>query len=360
MKRLVYRALLTVNITFVIALFISYLAVHISPGDFVLPAFFGLAYPYLLLINLLFVIIWTLFLRFEAIFSIIAIALGFNHLTNYMKIGRHTGELNGTFKVISYNVRLFNSFENKRNPASESGILTLLKTQQPDILCLQEFYGTGNLGQKERAINVSLGGNYFSHLKIIGSGKNRFYGIATFSKFPIIRRGEFIHPGSSSLSIFTDVIIKKDTFRIFNNHLQSFRLKSMERSFFEEITDYEEDKTIGQLRNISASLSNGFVLRAKQAKVVKSQISNSPYPVIVAGDFNDTPVSFSYRTIRKGLNDSFVTSGYGAGFTYKGNYPPNRIDYILYTDALESSHFDIIKARFSDHYPIVSWLRKKN
>ena len=358
MKRLVYRALLTVNIIFVIALLISYLAVHINPGDFVLPAFFGLAYPYFLFINLIFVIIWAMFLKFEALISVFVIALGFNHLMNYIKLGRQSGDLEDTFKVVSYNVRLFNFFENKNNPGSEKGVLSFLKAQQPDILCIQEFFGLGNPGQKDREVNYALGGKYFSHLKIIGSGKNRFYGIATYSKFPVLRRGEFIHPGSSSLSIYTDVLINKDTFRIFNNHLQSFRLKSMERSFIEEITDYEDDKTIGQIRNISVSLRNGFILRARQAKVVKSQINNSPYPVIVAGDFNDTPVSFSYRTIRKGLNDSFVTSGYGAGFTYKGNYPPNRIDYILYNDALESKHFDIIKTRYSDHYPIVAWFRK--
>ena len=74
--------------------------------------------------------------------------------------------------------------------------------------------------------------------------------------------------------------------------------------------------------------------RSLQAQLVKSYINKSPYPVIVAGDFNDTPVSYTYGKIRKGLNDSFVTSGYGAGFTYKGNYPPNRIDYILYDNNL--------------------------
>jgi endonuclease/exonuclease/phosphatase family metal-dependent hydrolase len=82
--------------------------------------------------------------------------------------------------------------------------------------------------------------------------------------------------------------------------------------------------------------------------------------VIVAGDFNDTPVSYSYRKIRKGLNDAFVSSGYGAGFTYKGNYPPNRIDYILYDNALECRQFSITKVKYSDHYPISAYFRKKN
>ena len=208
--------------------------------------------------------------------------------------------------------------------------------------------------------NHALGGKYYSHLKILGSGKNRNYGIATFSKYPIVRKGEIIHPGSSSLSIYSDVLIGKDTFRIYNNHLQSFRLKRMERSFIEEMTASNDKETLGEVKSISISLKKGFVRRARQAQVVKDHVNRSPFPVIVAGDFNDTPVSYAYRKLRKGLNDSFVNSGYGAGFTYKGNYPPNRIDYILYDNALINSVFEIKKVKYSDHYPIIAYFRKSH
>lgn len=360
MRKLIYKIFLVVNILVAISLLISYLSVHISPDDFALPAFFGLAYPYLLLVNILFVITWAVLLKFEALISVFVIAVGFNHFVNYIKIGRPSGNKEGTFKVMSYNVRLFNYFENKKNATSETRVLNFLKTQNPDILCLQEFFVLGDPEQKDQMIKNGLNGKYYSHIKLIGSSRNKYYGIATYSKFPIIRKGEIVYSGSSSLSIFSDVVIKNDTFRIFNNHLQSFRLKRMERSFLDEMTTTDDKGTIGEIKNLSVSLKKGFAQRARQAQVVKAQIDLSPYPVIVAGDFNDTPVSYSYRKIRKGLNDSFVTSGYGAGFTYRGNYPPNRIDYILYDNALESRQFDIIKAKYSDHYPVVAWLRKKN
>ena len=82
--------------------------------------------------------------------------------------------------------------------------------------------------------------------------------------------------------------------------------------------------------------------------------------MIVAGDFNDTPVSYTYRKIRKGLNDSFVTSGYGAGFTYRGNYPPNRIDYILYDNKLMNTVFEIKGSGIPITYPIIAYFRKRN
>jgi endonuclease/exonuclease/phosphatase family metal-dependent hydrolase len=360
LRKILYKVLLAINAAFAFMLLLSYLAVVINPMDFALPAFFGLAYPYLLLFNIILVIIWAMLLRFEAIISIVVIAIGFNHFSNYIKLARPSGDKTNTIKVLSYNVRLFNYFENTHGVTSDKKIIQFLKNQKPDIICLQEYFLLGNPKVEQAFFETALGGEYFTHLKIIGSGKNKSYGIVTFSKFPIISKGEIIHPGSSSLSIYTDVLIQKDTFRIYNNHLQSFRLMRMERSFINELTASDDKETITEVKSLSVSLKKGFVKRANQAKVVKDHINRSPYPVIVLGDFNDTPVSYAYSKIRKGLNDSFVNSGYGAGFTYKGNYPANRIDYILYDDALINSFFEIIRVKYSDHYPIISYFRKKN
>lgn len=337
----------------------SYLAVHISPENLALPAFFGLAYPYILLINILLAIAWAVMLRYEALISVLVIAVGYTHLSNYFQITRSNGNREGTFKVMSYNLMLFTDFGNQ-NSNSEKRVLEFLKSQQPDILCLQEFYVAGDPAQKDTSVVNALGGKYYSHMKVTRSGKNRYFGIVTYSKFPIAGKGEIIHPRSSSLTIFTDIIIEKDTFRIYNNHLQSFRLKKIERSFFEEMASQYDKEALGEMKNLSVSLKRAFIRRARQAEVVKGQINHSRYPAIVAGDFNDTPVSYSYSKIRKGLNDAFVNSGYGAGFTYKGNYPANRIDYILYDNSFESKYFDIIKVRFSDHYPVAAWFKVKD
>jgi len=351
--------LLAANLFFGFSLLVSYLAVHINPDTFILPAFFGLAYPYLLLANIILAIIWLTLLKYEALISVFLIALGFTHLSNYIRIGKPSGDTTNTFKVLSYNLRLFNIYEGS-DANSEKKIINFLKAQKADILCLQEFYVTGVPSQKDSSLRNAPGGKYYSHMKVIGSGSNKYYGIVTYSRFPIIRKGEIIHPGSSSLSIFSDIVIDQDTFRIFNNQLQSYRLRRMERSFLEEITSPVENETFDEVKNLSVSLKKGFVVRAVQAELVKAQINQSPYPVIVAGDFNDTPVSYSYRKIRKGLNDAFVSSGYGAGFTYKGNYPANRIDYILYDNALESRCFEIFKVKYSDHYPVAACFRKNN
>lgn len=345
--------MLASNILFAASLLFSYLAVHVSPEKIALPALFGLAYPYLLLINMLFAIAWAILLKYEFIISVAVIALGFTHLSNYIKIGRPHDDKEFDFKVLSYNVRLFNLYED-RSAGSERKVISLLREQKPDIICLQEFFINGDPETKEKAFRDAMGGNYRSHMKVISTGRNRYYGIITLSRYPVAGRGEIVHPSSSSLTIYTDIVIDSDTFRIYNNHLQSFRLRKMERSFVEEMTDPDDNEAINTVRNLSLSLRKGFVRRAQQADILKEKINNSPYPVIVAGDFNDTPVSYSYRRIRKGLNDAFVNSGYGAGFTYRGNYPANRIDYILYNNKLKSRQFEILKVRYSDHYPVAA------
>jgi endonuclease/exonuclease/phosphatase family metal-dependent hydrolase len=358
LRKILHRIFLGINIFFALSLLIAYLAVHINPEDFAFPAYFGLAYPYLLLINLVFAVIWAVNLKYEALISVFVIALGFTHLSNYIKFRKPKNEKTGTFQVMSYNVRLFNYFEKPGSNGSENKIFAIVKSRKPDIICFQEIYINGSASKIDTEIMKALGGKYYSHKKLIGRGKNKFYGIVTYSRFPIAGKGEIVHPGSSSLSIYTDVVISKDTFRIFNNHLQSFRLRRTERSFVEELVDSEDKQSIDEIKTLSKSLKTGFVRRALQAQMVKNYVNRSPYPVIVIGDFNDTPVSYAYRKIRKGLNDSFVKSGYGAGFTYNGNYPPNRIDYILYDNKLQSTNFEIIKAKYSDHYPIYASFRK--
>ncbi len=360
MKKILYRISLGVTIIFALSLLLSYLAMHVNPSDFALPAFFGLAYPYLLLANILIAIAWLVALRFEALISVVVIAIGYNHFSNYIKLTNPSGGKSNTFKVLSYNVRLFNYYETRNGVYSPKRVLDFLKSQNADIICLQEFFLLGNPDVEKEAMLRELGSKYNIHFKLLKVSNNRYYGIATFSRFPIANKGEFVHNNSSSLSIYTDVVINRDTFRIFNNHLQSFMLKRMNKSLLDEMASSGNKELMDEVKSLSISLKKGFVNRSQQAQLLKNKVNNSPYPVIVLGDFNDTPVSYTYWKICKGLDDAFLTSGYGAGFTYKGNYPPNRIDYILYDNKLVNTYFEIKKIKYSDHYPIEAYFRLSN
>ncbi|MBN1388393.1 MAG: endonuclease/exonuclease/phosphatase family protein [Bacteroidales bacterium] len=354
MKKLLRKILFGLNIIAALALLIAYASVIINPEKIAFPAFFGLAYPYLLLVNIIFIIFWAVNFKREVFVSIIVIALGFNHFNNFIRFGKNeTGEYD--FSLMSYNIRLFNHYDTQIN--SEKDIMNYLQSNNPDILCLQEFYLNGPVSSIDRRFAEPVSKDYNVHKKFVRIKDDRYYGIITFSTFPVIARGDILHPNSASLSIYTDILIDTDTVRIYNNHLQSFKLRGMERSLLEEIYANDEDDTMKELRDLSFSLKQGFARRAYQARILKEHINSCSYPVIVCGDFNDTPISYTYHKIRKGLKDAFVESGSGAGFTYKGKYPSNRIDYILYDKKLISNGYTTDRVKHSDHYPITAYFR---
>jgi endonuclease/exonuclease/phosphatase family metal-dependent hydrolase len=357
LKRFSRNVLLSVNIVLVIMLLLAYLSVYIHPSSTAIPALFGLAYPYIAAANIVMILIWLLFRRWYVFLSFFAIALGFGHIQNFIRFSNHGTELHHDIKVMSYNVRLFNFYEESETDTHRK-MLELLRKENPGILCLQEYYVRGDPAAGERKLKEGLGGKLYTHVKLIKSGSSSRYGIVTVSRYPIIYRGDIVHPGSSSLTIFSDVVIDTDTFRIYNNHLQSFRLRRVEGTLLSEISGEDQGGSMKSISGIFRSLTHGFSSRALQVDRVRKHIETSPYPVIVAGDFNDTPISYTYHKMIRGLKDAFVEAGYGAGFTYRGKYPPNRIDYILYNEDIECKDFDIVKVRYSDHYPIIAYFRR--
>jgi len=356
-RRFTRNILLAVNLLLVILLVLAYLSIYINPATIAFPALFGLAYPYIAAANVAMVFVWILFRKWYALLSAIALAAGFGYIHNFIRFTNHGKEEHHDLKLLSYNVRLFNNYESDEKN-THSRVLQLLRKENPGIICLQEYYVRGDPAVGERKLKEGVGGNRYTHFKLIKSGTASRYGIATISRYPIIYRGDVIHPGSSSLTIFSDIVVDTDTFRVYNNHLQSFRLRRMERNLLSELAGEERGRSMDNISDIYKSLMQGFASRALQVDRVRRHMELSPYPVIVAGDFNDTPVSYTYRVMRRGLNDAFVEAGYGAGFTYRGKYPPNRIDYIIYGEGIECTDFDIVKVRYSDHYPVIAYFRR--
>jgi len=356
-KRFSRNILLAVNIVLVIMLLVAYLSIFINPATTAIPALFGLAYPYIAAANIAMVLFWIIFRRWYALISAAAIVIGIGYIHNFIRFTNHGKEEHHELKLISYNVRLFNFYEESEHNTLTK-MLQLLRKEDPGILCLQEYYVRGDPAAGERKLKNGLGGSWSTHFKLIKSGAASRYGIATITRYPVVYRGDIVHPGSSSLTIFTDIVVDTDTFRVYNNHLQSFRLRRVEGTLLSDITEEVQGRSMESLSGIYRSLTEGFASRALQVDRVRRHIESSPYPVIITGDFNDTPVSYTYRRMRRGLKDAFVEAGYGAGFTYRGKYPPNRIDYILYSEEIQCTDFDIVKVRYSDHYPVIAYFRR--
>jgi endonuclease/exonuclease/phosphatase family metal-dependent hydrolase len=366
LRKIAGKLIFYANIFVAVLLLLSYTAPFINPSTLLFPAFLGLAYPYLLLINLVFLAYWIIRFRKELLISLIVILIGWGHLMNFLPLN-FSGEKNPvasetetTVSFMSYNVRLFDQYKWSKEKNPGTGIFALIDEHDPDILCLQEFYTRNRMGQREADIRRSLKKYpYYSVYYTVQSGPSSGVGIATFSKYPIIKTSRIPFDNSVNQAVYTDIRAGKDTLRVFNIHLQSIRFGQRNYSFLDTLSLKYSNRQLEEVKDIGLRLKDAFVRRADQSKIIHNYIAESPHPVVVAGDFNDTPTSYSYRKIKKGLDDAFREAGRGFGNTYAGELPSYRIDYILYSKDLEATGFRRIKSRYSDHFPVIATLRWK-
>ncbi len=357
------RILLLINYFFAICLLISYTASYISPATLWIIAFFGLVYPILLIINIIFVIFWLLRLKKHLFISLISILIGWNHITNYIQFNNKQKPVSDNkVKILSYNIRSFGLYNYNKdwsyNFERRDSIFKFIKNQSSDIICFQEFVydKTGKFKTLDAIIKFQKAVNY--HTEYTKSSKNiNYFGLATFSYYPIINKGKILfNTNSCNSCIFSDIKINNDTIRVYNVHFESVHLGNKDYKFAEDMSDIKNITNKKEVKKgskrILSLLKTSSIKRASQAELVAIHIKSSPYPVIICGDFNDVPSSYTYHTVSKGLLDAFVQNGKGFEQTYSGIFPSFRIDYILYNKKITSYNFKTYHIKSSDHYPV--------
>lgn len=350
------KIFLTTNIVAVILLFCCYLAGIINPVRFWPIAFFSLLYPTILLINIGFITLWIAKGNKEFLISLIAILIGWTTFhANFNLNFKEIPEDSKSIKVLTYNVKNFDLYNWKKGGETKDKIFEFLKEQNADILCFQEyFHSTHHKGFETNSDLKKLLKSKDIHTFFTETHKRGDnWGMAIYSKYPIIKKQDIRFKGlKHNTCIMADIVIRKDTIRVINVHLASIGLGDKTTNF-NKINDKdwkEEDLDIAL--SISKKLKSAFQKRGEQVDKIAQLIKNSPYPVLVCGDFNDTPASYSYKKLADGLTDAFIESGNGFGNTYNGNYPSFRIDYILHHPKFKSYNFKTHKKDLSDHYAI--------
>ncbi len=352
----------------VFSLLLSYLCPFVHPESFKILPFFGLAYPIIVIINLLFLLFWIFRRKRIAWLIVVALVLGLGlHFRSLATVfSQENAPKNASlWKVMSYNVRLFDVYNEDVNLANEhrKSIIDFVVNNEPDVVCFQEFY------HQDKPTKFSTRDVLIDLLKIKGyherySHKRRNrqnFGISLLSKYPVIAKGDVMFDNFSSTDnycIFSDIVKGKDTLRVYSVHLQSIKLQQQEYSLFGEKGKEVVDKK-STIRLLIEKLTVAYPARANQALKVIEHMETSPYPVIVCGDFNDTPMSFVYNQFNKQLIDAFRNCSNGIGKTYVGRVPAGRIDYIFHDKRLNSQNFHIQEKPFSDHRAIFCELWKK-
>ncbi|WMX14723.1 MULTISPECIES: endonuclease/exonuclease/phosphatase family protein [unclassified Aureispira] len=357
LKNTFTKLLFGANIIVSLLLLCSYLAIWIPPSTFYWFALLANGYPFLLLINLLFAFLWLYRRKRYFYLSLIAIFLGGSHLFNLIGFNwSNTAPSENSVRIMSYNVRYFNATalsDKKKLEQAQQKILRTIEAQAIDIFCGQEFSGkTARYNQTAKQfLEDKMGLTY--HFQ--GGGSS----LAIFSKYPILKKGTIDFPNSYNGAIYADLKYHGKTIRVYCFHLQSIGLGSDEHELFDEdnLSTLGQNATQKKYQRINNKLKEAFLQREEQANFIAQHIHNSPYPVLVCGDMNDTPSSYAYGQLAQNLTDAFREKGSGLGSTYAGLLPFLRIDYIFTSPINSVEAFRVVSNTSSDHYPIYTHIR---
>lgn len=329
---LIDKILYALNLVAAILLMLSFVTPYIPPENFPLLSALSLMVSPLLVINFLFIIYWLIRLKKRVWLSAVLLVVGYFHFNAFWKWGTDN-ELtsNDQLKLLSFNVQLFEAYKEEPDPEVYTKFKTLIDEHQPDVLLIQEFYR-----QKSKVFDV------FPYQYVHFRG-NRKLGHAIFSKYPLLNKGAFDFDSTNNNCIFADVVTKTDTLRVYNIHLQSFKISPSVAALQD-----------GSTKQLGKNIRKGFKLQQQQIASVLEHSTGSGYPVIMGGDLNNTAFSYVYRKIAQQYQDSFHEAGSGLGSTFTFDFYPVRIDYIFAEPPLKVLDFETLKRPFSDHRPIMS------
>ncbi|MEY3948587.1 MAG: hypothetical protein RL512_1398 [Bacteroidota bacterium] len=327
----------------------------------------GLSFPILLFLVVCFFFGWLILLKFDLIFiSLVALGLGYKSIAVFIgfnaPLSFATDSGGRSIRIVSWNVARFIELarNNNKGSATRKKMLSLLKEQGADILCLQEFYTSENPAFYDniRAIQQTLGFRYY-YFPFDKDGDRNYYSSIIFSKFPIVDSSflRYPRPSQPEALVQADIKVGPDTIRVFTTHLQSQRFDKIDYWRMEKIKS-REDSLVYHSIPIVAKLKRGIVIRSMQADIIDQVRNNSPYPVVITGDLNDVPNSYTYFKVRGSLKDAFLEKGYGIGRTFRSLSPTLRIDYIFTDPRFSVVQFKREKKDYSDHYMIVADIRR--
>ncbi len=364
------KVLLTILTVVVMgSLLFSLLAKVIPPSVSHLMAYCGLLFPYIVIANLILMVLW-LFLDYRWSIAIaLLIILNVNNIDRHFQLRdmEKPETCANCLKVMSFNVRDFNIYTDHYK-ADARKVLDFLKEERPDILCLQEYCFDKNdkqdINMNEEILKALGLPDSPRNYQLLLSQENKLgyqFGMAVFSSYRIVDCGLVaMSDSSSNKSMYVDIRYNGDTVRIYNVHLSSYHIDSDDYAASEAIlhNNNEDGRLNEKAAKLYRKIGNAFEQRQEQARSVRAHIDTCLSPVIICGDFNDSPESYSYFKIAHGFKDSFRASGKGTGVTYKGSvFPSFRIDYILHTKFYNDfGHTICTEMDISDHYPIYTYI----
>ncbi len=360
-KKVIVWTVFATNLIAIALLFCSFLSWNVSPLKTNLFSYIGLGFGIILLVNILYLILWVTFSKWGLAFvSLLAIVLCYKPVTTYFPLHlRSPKPPANSIKVLTYNVQGFPQESNIH--AKEQPILNYIATTDADIVCLQEYLvsKTGHSLISQRDVNRIL--NKYPYRSVTGlesSGKYHTFGLACFSKYPIERTHKIVFESSYNGAAVYTININGERYSVANVHLESNSIKPEDKKLYSDFLQNTDPVRIDQVTsNIRNRLGSAYRTRARQVEMVRQYLdTRDTRGTIICGDFNDTPISYTYHQMQKGMKDAFVSTSFGPGITYHEELFLFRIDYILHSENIQAYRTKVDKVKHSDHYPLRTWI----
>ncbi len=318
---------------------LGYLASYLHPDNLGFIQTIGLFMPWLLLGNLALAIFWLFMRKRLALLSIVTLLIGMNQITRF--VGFHFNQEKSPDQIIvcTYNSRSYNN-----NNRFEQFALQIDGKHNPDILCIQEI--------SESHVDAAKESSKFEH--------THFHrGKMILTRYPILAKGHIQFDNSINGCVWVDLDISGRTVRVYNTHLRSNRVTREAETLMDNIYS-DKAQAFGKFKRMVGNYELASQTRIAQVQTIRNHMKHCTFPILLMGDFNDTPFSYTYQQFNHDLNDMFKSKGLGLGSTYAGSLPGLKIDYIFADENFVGLRHEILRIRISDHFPVMSYLKLKN
>lgn len=354
-KQYINIIILVISIILLIFTIIGIYGGNVNPTGHYLRAMTTLALPFILLCNFVVLIYWAIRRSYIAAIPVLALIVSFGYIGTIFQFGGKPDNTNENFTIASYNVRAFNQ---DGTGVVASDVFASLQKEEADIVCLQEYNYTMSGSQRTVHDIVADTYPYVSHCN----------NLIILSRFPIKKHKEIPFEYSNNSGMWADVQVDpKHRVRVYNVHMETTGINSTLHHAAKEQAAQNSNQELPEVQintNVANSILDNYKfnssVRAGQAIIIANDKRDSKYPIILCGDFNDVPYSFTYQTLLGDLKDGFKEGGHGFGATYRGAKGLFRIDYIFHSDKMQSLDYYTVDQDYSDHNPVYSKIAFKD